>query len=231
MVTNHILLRTFFIKGTRYGTAFAIDIDGEEYLVTAKHLLDTATDRTNIKLFHSEKWCDLDAKVIGHGRGEVDISVLQLDQRLAEPNSSVTAKIDGLYVGQEVFFLGFPYKMWSNVGPLMGGLPCAYAKKGMVSAFQINDPQVIHVDAINNEGFSGGPLFFSTFGNPSEIRIAGVVSKFRVEYEKVIDARGEETEMTVAYNTGFLVAYGTKYISEIINSYKKNKSAGQARST
>lgn len=46
-VTN-VIYRTFFIKGSLYGTAFTIDHEGEEYLVTAKHLLDTVTDTPTI---------------------------------------------------------------------------------------------------------------------------------------------------------------------------------------
>jgi hypothetical protein len=132
----------------------------------------------------------------------------------------VTPTIAGLVLGQDVYFLGFPYKMWCNVGNLLGGAPCAYVKKGTVSAYQLHDPQVMHIDAINNEGFSGGPLFFYSHENTQEVRIAGVVSKFRIEYEQVIDAQGEPTAMTVPYNTGFLVAYGAKHILSIIEAAK-----------
>ncbi|MEB2026433.1 hypothetical protein VDR74_16140, partial [Xanthomonas campestris pv. campestris] len=81
------------------------------------------------------------------------------------------------------------------------------------------------VNAINNEGFSGGPLFFYPAGKPEEVRVAGVVSKFRVEYENVIDENGEPTGMTVPYNTGFLIAYGSKYILSIIATYRKSRSS------
>ncbi|MEA0709186.1 hypothetical protein, partial [Xanthomonas campestris] len=33
MVVSNILLRTFFIKAEAYGTAFTLEIDGEEFLV------------------------------------------------------------------------------------------------------------------------------------------------------------------------------------------------------
>ena len=98
----------------------------------------------------------------------------------------------------------------------MGGLPCPFAKKGTLSSFSVAKPQVMYVDAINNEGFSGGPLFFYPTGNPRELRIAAVVSKFRVEHETVLDEEGNQTRMTVPYNTGFLVAYSINHVLEII---------------
>lgn len=220
MVPSDILYRTFFIKAEEYGTAFTVDVDGHEYLVTAKHLLDQSKDPITLQLFHSEKWHTLSASVVGHGRGEVDISVLKLQSRLTHQEFVVNPTIAGIVLSQDVYFVGFPYKMWSNVGSLMGGMPCAFAKKGTLSSFQLDNPQILYVDAINNEGFSGGPLCFYPPGQARELRVAGVVSKFRVEYEHVLDAKGEKTGMRVPYNTGFLVAYGAKYILSLIQAHR-----------
>lgn len=78
-------------------------------------------------------------------------------------------------------------------------------------------------DAINNEGFSGGPLFFYPLGKPTELRVAGVVSKFRVEHEAALDEHGNATTMTVPYNTGFLVAYGIKHALDLIQETTGNR--------
>jgi hypothetical protein len=132
----------------------------------------------------------------------------------------VNPTIAELAFGQDVYFLGFPYKMWSDVGSIMGGLPCPFAKKGTVSSLGFGDPQVLYIDAINNEGFSGGPLIFSPLGKPTDVRVAGVVSKFRIEHEPVLDEKGNQTGHTVPYNTGFLVAYGVKHALDIIKAGK-----------
>jgi S1-C subfamily serine protease len=216
MVPSDILYRTFFIKAEKYGTAFTVDVDGQEYLITAKHLLDESKDQLSIQLFRNEKWHTLLATVIGHSRGEVDVSVLRLEDRLTNQQFLVNPTIAGLALGQDAYFTGFPYQMWNNVGSLIGGLPCAFVKKGTISSFQLSDPQIIFVDAINNEGFSGGPLFFYPPANPRMLCIAGVVSKFKIEDEPVIGSDGEKNGMKVPYNTGFLVAYGAKYILNII---------------
>lgn len=217
MVPNdRILSRTFFIKAEDYGSAFTLEVDGNEYLVTARHLLDEAKDSFDLRLFRNEVWETIKVQVVGHGRGEVDISVLRLPERLSSADKPVVPTLADMALGQDAYFLGFPYKAWSNVGGLLGGMPCAFVKKGAVSAIQFGDPQVIHLDAINNEGFSGGPVFFYSPQRPREGRVAGVVSKYRVEFAPVLDAKGEETGMTVPYNAGFLVAYGIRHVLDII---------------
>ena len=216
MIQTNILYRTFFIKAAQYGTAFTMNVDDIEYLVTAKHLLNASEREFELQIFHDKKWLRGIATVVGHARGEIDISVLRVDSRLTPPGFNVTPSMGDLALGQDVFFLGFPYKMWGDVGSFMGGLPCPFAKKGTLSSLSFETPQVLYVDAINNEGFSGGPLFFYPMGKPNELRIAGVVSKFRVEQEAVLDEHGDPTKMTVPYNTGFLVAYGIKHAFELI---------------
>jgi hypothetical protein len=216
MITSDALYRTFFIKSAVYGTAFTIDVDGSEYLITASHLLDTTAGKSNIKLFHSGRWFEIEVDLVGHGKGEVDISVFRTRNRLTKDEMRLKPTSAGLVLGQDLFFLGFPYKMWTDVGNLMGGLPCAYVKKGTLSSMEFTSCAKLHIDAINNEGFSGGPIVFYSHENPKELRLAGVVSKYRVEYENVMDENGDTSNLTVAYNTGFLVAYGAKHITDII---------------
>jgi hypothetical protein len=84
-ITSNVLYRTFFIKSALYGTAFTLDVDGVEYLITASHLLDTSVGKPAIKLFHSDKWVDLDVDLVGHGRNEIDISVMRTKKRLTKP--------------------------------------------------------------------------------------------------------------------------------------------------
>lgn len=216
MILTNILYRTFFIKAAQYGTAFTLDVEGVEYLVTAKHLLDASVRQFELQIFHDKKWLRGPATVVGHGKGEIDIAVLRVDSPLTPSGFDVITSMGEIALGQDVFFLGFPYKMWGDVGSFMGGLPCPFAKKGALSSVSFETPQVLYVDAINNEGFSGGPLFFYPMGKPNELRIAGVVSKFRIEQEAVLDEHGVPTKMTVPYNTGFLVAYGIKHALELI---------------
>jgi hypothetical protein len=229
MILTNILYRTYFIKAAQYGTAFAIEVEGAEYLVTAKHLLDENAPEFELQIFHDRKWLRGRASVIGHGKGEIDISVLRVDSRLAPPDFDVTPSMGELALGQDVFFLGFPYKMWGDVGTFMGGLPCPFAKKGTLSLINMEKPQVLYVDAINNEGFSGAPLFFYPMTNPKELRIAGVVSKFLTQDEPVLDEQRNPTKLTVTYNTGFLVAYSINHALELIPPAKTISMGVKAR--
>ena len=54
--------------------------------------------------------------------------------------------------------------------------------------------------------------------NTNDYRVIGVVSKFKIEYEPVINSEDEDTGLRVAYNTGFLLAYSMKHALDIIRS-------------
>lgn len=211
MLPTNILCRTFFIRASQYGTAFAIEVNGTQYLVTAKHLIDPIANEIDLQIFYNKQWLTGRADVVGRARGEVDIAVLKVHQQLTPKAYEVAIGFGEIELGQDVYFLGFPFKMWADYGELTAGLPSPFIKKGTLSAIQMDGPKLLYVDAINNEGFSGGPLYFFPRARPQEVRIAGVVSKYRTEEESVLDATGAATELTVPYNTGFLVAYDIKY--------------------
>lgn len=215
LVTNNILCRTFMIRGADWGTAFTLDIDGVEYLVTARHLL--RDDPESLEVFHAVRLLEpLAVELVGQGGGEVDIAVFRTRTRMTKPGLPVTPTIKGLAFGQDVHFLGFPYKNWTDVGTLFDGWPLPWIKKGTVASYKLSDPQVIHLDAINNEGFSGGPVFFYPPASPRAGCVAGVVSKYLTGEEPVLDGQGTPTGMTVPYNTGFLVAYGIQHVLDLV---------------
>jgi hypothetical protein len=79
------------------------------------------------------------------------------------PEHSLEPSIGGFVLGQDMFFVGYPFKMWADGGPMMCGRPLPFVKKGTLSAFEtLSDPKILWIDAINNEGFSGGPLVFQS---------------------------------------------------------------------
>jgi hypothetical protein len=84
MITFNVLDRIFFIRGAEYGTAFTLDRDGRQYLVTARHLLGTDAGRSAIEVFHDDQWKSLPVRVVGFGVGEVDVAVLAPAVRLSE---------------------------------------------------------------------------------------------------------------------------------------------------
>ena len=76
-VTTNILQRTFNIRcAGNSGTCFSIDLDGGRYLVTARHVVGGIRDRGVMEILHSGRWVPIQAHLVGHGQGNVDVSVL-----------------------------------------------------------------------------------------------------------------------------------------------------------
>ena len=218
MVTFNVLDRVFFVRGLMYGTTFTIDVDSKQYLVSARHVTGDNATISSLKLFHDDKWKDLRVTFVGAAKDQIDISVFAPSIRLS-PSHPLEPTFAGLILGQDVYFAGYPYKMWSHGGDLMHSRPLPFLKKGTFSAgLEPNtDVKILYVDAINNEGFSGGPLVFaSQKGN--DFKVVWVVSKFKTEYEPVIDKEDKETGLRVAYNTGFMVAYGINHVLNLIRA-------------
>lgn len=217
MITSNVLHRVFFIKGDDYGTAFTIDVDEKQYLITAKHLFVNPSATTGIKLFFDQRWHDLPVTHVGSGNGEIDISVYSAAHVRLSPDLALEPTLNGIVIAQDVYFVGYPYKMWTNAGVTLASRPFPFVKKGTLSsAFDSGDSTSrIYIDALNNEGFSGGPVVFIPPGK-RDFCVAGVVSKFKTELEPVIGPDGIDSGHKVAYNTGFLIAYPVQYALDLI---------------
>jgi len=220
MITAEVYNRVFFIKIEQYGTGTAIDHNGKQYLVTARHLLEDNEKIASLKFFYDDAWFDLEVEIVGIGSGEVDIAIFSPRIQLCPPSFPLSVGSGGIIVSQDVFFLGFPYKMSTKGGAALMGRPCPFIRKGILSSLFDNGYGVpkLYIDAINNEGFSGGPIIFinQATKKPS---VAGIISKFKIEHEKVLCEQGEDTGWSVAYNTGLTIAYD---ISEAIKIIEKN---------
>lgn len=227
MVPSNIFNRTLFVKFEQYGTAFTIDYCGAEYLVTAKHLIDTSATDYSVQVYFAKKWNLINLELVGHGRGSIDASVFKFSEieRFTPKEFVVGLGADGSTVGQDMFFTGFPYKMHIDYGEPFGGLPGAFVKKGTVSSFDF-DERAIYLDAINNDGFSGGPIFYNPNDGVNVAKIVGVVSRFRTENEAVMGSDGVDTGQRVRYNTGFLIGVMMGAVTDIIDAKLKSQSAG-----
>jgi hypothetical protein len=218
MVPTNILYRTFFIRAAEYGTAFAVDVGESQYLVTARHLIPESGSETELRVLHNRQWLKGQVCIVGLGRGDLDIAVLQASSRFTPKEHEVSLGFGEIALGQDVFFLGFPYKLWTDYGELSAGLPGPFVKKGTLSAVSFEFPKTLHVDAINNESFSGDPLYFFKGGNSQNACVAAIVSKHRTEYATVVNESDTDTGLPVAYNTGFLIAYDIKHALAIIEA-------------
>jgi len=210
MITPAIALRTLFVRGECYATATVLDIDGKQFIVTARHV--AGDDIRTMQFYLNEAWAELPVVHVGTGVGDIDIAVLATERTFAVRRFALPPTADGILVGQEVFFAGFPYKSWGNVPTGADGRPIPFVKRGILTHpyTRRDGVQEFVIDATNNEGFSGGPVFWRP-GPNHDYCVAAIVSKFLIEPLDVINDRGESTGQTVQANTGLMVAYGVDH--------------------
>ena len=121
-----------------------------------------------------------------------------------------------IILGQEVYFLGFPYGLNTNMGELNRNFPVPFIKKAILSAVY-GKLDLLFLDGHNNPGFSGGPVVFSQGRAPANaFSVAGVISGYRESTQPVYRA-GEATAFESAYNTGIICAYGIRHVIRLID--------------
>ena len=189
--------------GQETGTAFTIEEDGREYLVTARHIAKPLQGTCQIELFKDQGWSPLQVTTVGHAPGDVDISVLAYSERLTpERPLPLPASSKGLTYGQDAYFLGFPYGI-SDMFLRETGHPLPFVKRATVSTL-FGKPYLL--DGHNNPGFSGGPVVFCPPGS-QKFQVAAVVRGYRSVRRPVHDDENRETEFHLRENTGIIVAY------------------------
>jgi hypothetical protein len=254
MPTSNILTRILMVQ-SQYGraTVFSLDVDQREYWITAKHLINgrlhppygkTEDKSVSLKILdpvgEGEKWLPEDFSVIDPG-DDIDIVVLApTTPILTDPLPSLTTGADGLSLGGDCEFLGFPYGGgWrAGTGPKSFWIP--FVKHCTVSAFTsgaADSKKVWVLDGINNEGFSGGPVIFGT--GPQQ-KLFAVISGYHTEPVEVVpleasrrvpekqhreipssqpvDDKAHRREK-VDVNSGFILAFDISYA---IDAIKKN---------
>jgi len=203
MIPAEVIHRIFRVKfGPSDATAFTIEVDGREYLVSAKHVLAGLKSGDKIEIFSNGKWVQFEANLVGHAAGDLDVSVLALPTSLTPPNLPLVATSDGIVYGQEAFFLGFPYGFMGtySFGPM--GFPLPFVKSATVSMF---DPTLVYLDGHNNPGFSGGPVVFRDM-KTTKFKVAALISGYRAMNEPIFYG-GAATQLNFRYNTGIVVSY------------------------
>jgi len=216
-LTANVWTRVFFLKvGSNAGTAFTVERGGKQYLVTAKHLVSGLPSRdAAIQIFKDQSWDDHIVSIVYPQNPDVDMAVLT--SRKAFPGTlELEPTMEGIMLSQDVFFLGFPHGM--TTVSVWGGYPLPLVKRGIISALDYKDKSriIIYVDGFNNPGFSGGPIVFSV-GNTNKFRIAGVVSGYRYEKDKVYMGPNI-TDYAVLSNTGILIGHSIQHAVEVMDT-------------
>ena len=186
-----LLRQTFKVRtaaGT--GTAFTIEVDDRQYIVTAQHVLGSSPVMLEMQVSNTV-WKPVPVTIIDMAGPPVDVAVLATDSMLGS-RSSVPVGIGTVGYGQEVRFLGYPYDFEFVAVPEFRHAPLPLVKAGILSAIGEDGAGVFHllVDAAVNHGFSGGPLVLPRRSEDGSIdwHIAGVVTG---GYERRVPVKNE----------------------------------------
>lgn len=218
MITSNVIQRTFHIRiGNSIGSCFTIDVDGKQYIVTARHVVANLAGTTKISIFHDNQWKEIEVTLVGHCSDEIDISVLTTNIQIS-PTHPLEPSMGGIVYGQDVYFLGFPYGMTGEIGQMNRDFPLPFVKKAIVSCLQTTqkDAQLLFLDGHNNPGFSGGPIVFKE-PNKNDFKVAGVISGYRYNEEPIYQG-DQQVPLAYRYNTGIIFSYGIKHAVDIIKS-------------
>lgn len=203
MVPGEVLTRTFQIfLGDAAGTCFAIKVHGRVFYVTARHVLD-GIENSRLELNWSGRQVPVRVTGYRHHPSE-DVSIFTgrgpiVDQNESEDGCDLTAS--GLALGQDCYFLGFPFGLGGNFGDVNNHYPMPFVKRAIISMISFPGSDVFYLDGTNNPGFSGGPAVAKL--SPNRWAIFGVVSGYEGAKEPVYS--GElDTGMHTEANSGLI---------------------------
>jgi S1-C subfamily serine protease len=212
--TSEILMRIFRISypnTNTHATCFAIDVDDRQYLVTARHVVAGIKSNDVVRLFHQSRWKDLPVRYLECPNTNADVAVLIPPFRLSNAGQ-IDVTSSGMFIGEEVNFLGFPFGLFTEGREATGDLPIPFVKRGIISGW---DNEIIWLDGINNPGFSGGPVVVNVPGSRRK-QIIGIVSGF-LSVEEAVKYRGQPTnELRSVNNTGLIKCWGIQTALEAI---------------
>lgn len=153
-VPQGILNRVFpFGFKEHSGSCFAIDIANKQYIITARHLVPGIKDNDIVKLFINTAWINLKVRPIFAKNEKTDIVALAGD-KLVAPKMEIYIGLKGIFVGQDVYFLGFPFGLATKFEkPTPTHI--AFIKKGILSAIDARQSSghILYIDGHNNLDF------------------------------------------------------------------------------
>jgi len=200
-ITSNVFERVLKIRvngGTPHesaATAFTIDVDGREYLVTAKHVVNELKESDKIDIYADGKWLSL-AVTLFRCDDPIDIAVLVPPRQLT---TTYDFPFDQTHqqLGQDAYFLGFPFDLQAPGRNVNGLYPLALIKRATISGIialdgrDQTDPlkaKWLLLDGYNNPGFSGGPIVYRDLRKPGLFyNLLGVVSGFRPDPTPVMN--------------------------------------------
>ena len=233
--TTNVLQKTFLIgQGDLTGTAFAVELEGREYLVTARHVVP---DRSTVPwVLHAETKRTLPSTGIYHHPGKPDVVVITLSEQIA-PLHPVELSSGGIILGQQMIMLAFPFGWNYTQYNINNGYPMPFVKSAILSAFvPKGETSVIYLDGHSNTGFSGGPIVAE--GKSQQVpKIIGLVTQSNNEgtphpnqFEPPLDQLNGypvPNDHVHPTNSGFVFAHDIRHVIEVIENNPHGYTVGK----
>lgn len=233
-ITTNVLRRTMLVRvpsGMVVGTAFTIEVDSRQYLVTAKHILKELCDREEglIEVFKNRQWIPLKVEILKCA-DPVDIAVIVPPRQLTI-TYTLPPSCEGLILGQDTYFVGYPLGIAEGTAGIPSNL--GLVKKAVLSQFDVH-PECgsmrFLLDGCNNPGYSGSPLVFSDTGGV--LKVAGVMSGYLPQLTEVkrVHEIGSVDELREAVRTGKEILHkeGNEFVVEETNDLFASINSGIA---
>ena len=221
-ITMNVIERIIFIKyNDRYGTGFTVEVNNKQYIITAKHVVEGIKQNDSIFFFQNNQWKKINVKNIQFKNPKIDAIALVPSIQLT-PVTNIKFSMDNMVLGQDVYLLGFPFGLTTDVGSLNNNFPIAFIKKGICSSIDTKNPEikVIWIDGYSNPGFSGGPIVFKDIFTEN-FKIAGVLIGHINERIDIMDEK-DKTGLYVEINCGFIYSIGIGSIIKLIKENQEN---------
>lgn len=210
--------RTHFFKyGKETATIFIVEHKAKPYFITAKHMFGQNDKKISFEIMQNSKWQKVNGTVYFHSIPTVDIAVIVID-KVQGFDVGIPINHNELTLGDNCFFLGFPFGMSTDDQNQNQGFPLPFIKRAYLSSNIVqNNVITLYLDGHNNPGFSGGPVLFKNRKDSKDpnLYLGGVISGYVNQWNEIVSPIGN---LPYKENSGIIVAYGANHIIQIIEA-------------
>lgn len=181
LVTGHRMAAIVHLKWRDgLGSGFIANSDAGQCWITARHVIEGAAAGDTVQIFHDSQWKTLQIEEIVHSSLERDVSAFTVGFHIPFGSPILLSKLGGLLPGQTVSAWGYPHGL-IQFQPTDFKHPMPLSKQGSFAGIlDTTWGHVMLMDALINQGFSGGPVFAADLEQKFTF-VCGLVSSIRPE--------------------------------------------------
>ena len=201
------------VENSSSGSAFTFESNGERFLITARHVVDSPSKRVEVETERGFELVEYSRCIYPSNR-EVDLVAIKVenskDLDLNFHPKFLKYSSHGLGLGFETFFLGYPYGL-RNASFRGKNRSFGLVKKAInsgVSYDSSGNAIGFLLDGHNNPGFSGGPCCCFI---ENKWHLIGGISSYVVQQDSLFDERGT-LRMIINENSGIIHCHNIKHL-------------------